>query len=89
MQGAGESALFVPAVPGVAVGLDERWLQRRGLEAARSLALRAVETHQIVEVLDTAGTPELDYPLLAARRRPGAVAVTPLAVEDTVVGVLG
>ena len=84
-----DSALFVPAVPGVAVGLDERWLQRQGLAAAQSLALRAVEAHQIVEVLDTARTPELDYPLLAGGRRPGAVAVTPLAVEDTVVGVLG
>src|SRR5918911_3316611 len=84
-----ESALFVPAVPSVAVGLDEHWLQRQGLEAAQSLALRAVEAHQIVEALDTARTPELDYPLLAGGRRPGAVAVAPLEVEDTVVGVLG
>jgi signal transduction histidine kinase len=84
-----ESALFVPAVPSVAVGLDEHWLQRQGLEAAQSLALRAVEAHQIVEALDTTRTPELDYPLLAGGRRPGAVAVAPLEVEDTVVGVLG
>src|SRR5437763_5362672 len=83
-----ESARFVPAVPSVAAGLDERWLQRQGLEAAQSLALRAVEAHQIVEALDTAGTPELDYPLLAGGRRPGAVAVAPLEVEDAVVGVL-
>ena len=33
-----ESGLFVPTTPSVAVGLDERWLQRQGLEAARSLA---------------------------------------------------
>jgi GAF domain-containing protein len=84
-----ESALFVPAVPSVAAGLDERWLERQGLAAAQSLALRALEAHQIVEVLDTARTPELDYPLLAGGRRPGAVAVAPLEVEDTVVGVLG
>jgi signal transduction histidine kinase len=84
-----ESALFVPAVPGVAVGLDERWLQQQGLVAAQSLALRTVEARKIVDVLDTARTPELDYPLLARGRRPGAVAVAPLEVEDTVVGVLG
>jgi signal transduction histidine kinase len=84
-----ENALFVPTAPSVVVGLDERWLQRQGLEAAQSLALRAVEAHQIVEVLDTARTPELDYPLLAGGRRPGAVAVAPLEIEDTVVGVLG
>src|SRR5437763_4619348 len=84
-----ESARFVPTVPSGAVGLDERWLQRQGLEAAQSLALHAVEVHHIVEVLDTAGTPERDYPLLAGGRRPGAVAVAPLAVEATVVGVLG
>jgi signal transduction histidine kinase len=84
-----ENALFVPAVPSVVVGLDERWLQRQGLAAVQSLALRALEAHQIVEALDTASTPELDYPLLAGGRRPGAAAVVPLAVEDTVVGVLG
>ena len=84
-----ENALFVPAVPSVAVGLDERWLQRQGLAAVQCLALRAVEAHQIVEALDTARTPELDYPLLAGGRRPGAAAVAPLEVEDTVVGVLG
>src|SRR5881227_370304 len=65
-----ESALFVPTVPSVAAGLDERWLHRQGLAAAQSLALHAVEAHQIVEVLDTAGTPGLDYPLLAGGRRP-------------------
>src|SRR5919204_595508 len=58
-----ESALFVPAVPSVAVGLDEHWLQRQGLGAAPTPALRAVEAHQIVEALNTACTPELDYPL--------------------------
>src|SRR5919202_1737042 len=84
-----ESAMFMPAVPSVAAGLDERWLQRQGLVAAQSLALRAVEARKIVDVLDTARTPELDYPLLARGRRPGAVAVAPLEVEDTVVGVLG
>ena len=72
-----ESALFVPAVPSVAVGLDERWLQRQGLDAAQSLALRAVEAHQIVAALDTACTPGLDYPLLAGGRRPGTRAGAP------------
>src|ERR671932_614711 len=56
-----ESAMFMPAVPSVAAGLDERWLQRQGLVAAQSLALRAVEARKIVDVLDTARTPELDY----------------------------
>jgi hypothetical protein len=32
-----EQARFVPTVPSVAVGLDERWLHRSGLEAAQSL----------------------------------------------------
>ena len=32
--------LFVPAVPSVAAGLDERWLQRQGLEGAQELARR-------------------------------------------------
>src|ERR687883_526261 len=84
-----ESALFVPAVPSGAVGLDEHGLQQQGLAAVQSLALRAAEAHQIVEALNTTRTPEFDYPLLAGGRRPGAVAVAPLEVEDTVVGVLG
>ena len=84
-----ENALFVPAVPSVAVGLDERWLQRQGLEAAQSLALRAVEAHEIVEVLDTASTPELTFPPLAGGRRPGAAGAVPLEVQGSVVGVLG
>src|SRR5918911_639540 len=84
-----ESALFVPAVPSGAVGLDEHGLQQQGLAAVQSLALRAAEAHQIVEALDTTRTPEFDYPLLAGGRRPGAVAVAPLEVEDMVLGVLG
>ena len=35
-----ERTLFVP---NGAVGLDERWLQRQGLQAAQSLAQRAVD----------------------------------------------
>ena len=81
--------LFVPVVPSVAIGLDDGWLQQQGLTATRSLGLRAVETHYIVEVRDTAATPDLDYPLLAGGRRPGAVAVAPLEIDGAVVGVLG
>ena len=83
-----ENALFVPVVPSVAVGLDESWLQRQGLEAAQSLALSAVEAHDVVDVRDTATTPDLDYPQLAGGRRPGAVAAAPLEIEGSVVGVL-
>src|SRR5690349_10312993 len=38
-----DSDLFVPTTPSVAVGLDNRWLQRQGLDAARSLAMRAAD----------------------------------------------
>jgi PAS domain S-box-containing protein len=81
--------LFVPAVPSVAIGLDERWLQRQGLEAAQSLALRAVEAGDVVEVLDTAMTPNLDFPMLVGQQRPGSVCVAPLEVDGAVIGVLG
>ncbi len=81
--------LFVPTVPSVAVGLDERWLQRQGLPAAQSLAGRALQAGDIVAVHDTASTPELEFPLLAGGRRPGAVAAVPLGVPEQIQGVLG
>lgn len=80
---------FVPAVPSVAPGLDERWLQGRGLEAAQSLAAQAMQARAVREVLDTATTPDLQFPLLAGGWRPGSVCVTPLDVEGRTVGVLG
>ncbi len=79
---------FMPTVPSGAVGLDEQWLQRRGLSAVQSLALQAVAQHDVVDVPDTATTPDLDFPLLSHGRRPGAVGVVPMYIEDTVVGAL-
>src|SRR5438128_914888 len=61
----GETARFVPAVPSVTVGLDERWLRGQGLDAAQSLERRAVEARDVVEVLDTASMPGVAVPLLA------------------------
>jgi signal transduction histidine kinase len=83
-----DADLFVPVVPSVAEGLDEAWLQRQGLPAAQSVALRAVQSGDILEIDDTATLPDLEFPLLAGKRRPAALGVTPLAVEGTVVGVL-
>lgn len=83
-----ERGLFVPTRPSVAMGLDERWLQRQGLEAAQTLALRAVEARDIVDLTDTAAEPELEFPLLAGGRRPGAVSVAPLQADEEAVGVL-
>ena len=83
-----ERSLFVPAVPSVAQGLDERWLQRQGLEAAQTLAARALQAHDVLEVLDTASTPDLEYPLLAGRAGPGAVCAVPLEAEGTPVGIV-
>jgi signal transduction histidine kinase len=80
--------LFVPTVPSVALGLDERWLQRQGLHAAQALAGRAMAALDLVEVRDTAQTPELEFPLLAGARRPGAVAAVPLIALEQVQGVL-
>lgn len=83
-----EADRFVPVVPSVAVGLDERWLQRQGLAALQTLAQQAVAAREVVAAPDTAGTPALDLPLLAGGRRPGAVAVAPLTSDGTVVGTL-
>src|SRR5579864_3808087 len=43
-----EQDLFVPAVPSVAVGLDERWLQRQGLEGAQSVAREAMAARDVI-----------------------------------------
>lgn len=83
-----QSGLFVPTMPSVAVGLDERWLQRQGLEAARTLAMHSANSHEVAIISDTATTPELDFPLLSSGRRPGAVSAAPLEVDGVVVGVL-
>jgi signal transduction histidine kinase len=83
-----DANLFVPVVPTVAEGLDEAWLQRQGLPAAQSVALRAVQSGDILEIGDTAALPDEEFPLLAGKQRPAALSVTPLEVEGTVVGVL-
>ena len=81
-------ALFEPVTPSVAVGLDKSWSRRQGLPAARSLAARALETGDIVEVRDTAVMPEIEFPRLRGGQRPGSVQVAPLHVEGQFVGVL-
>jgi PAS domain S-box-containing protein len=81
-------ARFVPTSPSVAVGLDERWLQRQGLEAAQALALRAMDARGVLDVQDTVVTPELEFPLLVGGRRPGAICVAPLLSEGNMLGVL-
>ncbi len=83
-----ERAVFVPAVPSVAVGLDERWLQRQGLDGAQLLALRAVDAGVPVQILDQASLPAVDLPLLQGGARPVALCVAPLIVEDRAVAVI-
>lgn len=83
-----ENGRFMPTAPGVAVGLDERWLQRQGLEAAQTLAERAAGTRDITMLLDTATAPDLEFPLLTGGRRPMAVCAAPLEVAGSVVGVI-
>jgi signal transduction histidine kinase len=82
-----ERRIFQPAEPGGAVGLDERW-PRPGLEDARALARRAAEAQEVVDVPDTTAVPEMDLPLLAGERRPGALWVAPLASQGGLLGVL-
>ena len=83
-----QSGLFEPVTPSVAVGLDETWSGKQGLPAAQSLAARALDTGDIVEVRDTAAVPEMEFPRLRGGQRPGSVRVAPLQVEGQSVGVL-
>ncbi len=84
-----QQAMFVPVVPSVALGLDERWLQRQGLEGMQRLARRAVDAQAIVELRDTAGgEPGSDLPVLAGGEQPRAVRVLPLTFEGEVLGAL-
>ncbi len=82
-----ESEHFEPIVSHVVIGVDEHWPQLH-LTGIRTLFQRAVETRDIVEVPDTNMVSDGDDPLLAGGRRPGAVAVAPVTIEGTVVGVL-
>lgn len=68
-----EQDLFMPAVPSVAVGLDERWLQRQGLEGAQLLARQATEARDVLVVPATAPLPEQELPQLAGQRPVAAV----------------
>jgi PAS domain S-box-containing protein len=83
-----ELGVFEPVMPRVAVGLDATWPRSQGLPAAQSLAARALETGEIVEVRDTAAVPGMEFPRLRGGARPGAVRVAPLQVEGHFVGVL-
>jgi signal transduction histidine kinase len=82
-----ERRIFQPTGPGIAIGLDERW-PCHGLEGARALARWAAEAQAVVDVPDTTALPEMDLPLLAGERRPGALWVAPLASEGELLGVL-
>jgi GAF domain-containing protein len=80
--------VFKPVTPSVAVGLDDTWPRSPGLPAAQSLAARALETGDLVEVRDTAAVPGMEFPRLRGGLRPGSVRVAPLQMEDQCVGVL-
>ena len=83
-----EQDLFLPAVPSVAVGLDERWLQRQGLEGAQVLARQAARAQDVLVAPDQVPLPDLDVPLLAGPRPVVALCAAPLMSEGGVVGVV-
>jgi signal transduction histidine kinase len=79
---------FVPAVPSVAAGLDEKWLQRQGLDGAQELARRSIaDDDMLVEKVDTSTT-EARLPFLAGGMQPALVHVLPLRADRDVVGAL-
>jgi signal transduction histidine kinase len=83
-----ERSVFFPTAPSVAIGLDERWLQRQGLEAAQELARRAGKERLQLDLKD-AGLPiDLELPRLADTRLPRTVGVLPLHLDDTLLGAL-
>jgi len=79
---------FRPSVPSVALGLDERWLRREGLEGAQALAQQAAAAHDLVAISETAATPVSALPSLAQGQRPAAACAIPLVAQGTNVGVL-
>jgi signal transduction histidine kinase len=81
-----ERDVFVPVVPSVAIGLDESWLQRQGLDGVQALAQRAA-ARDVLFIPDAAATPAPNLPALAGDRRPGAVCALPLALDDDVIAV--
>ncbi len=83
-----ETGEFRPSVPSVALGLDERWLRREGLEAAQALAQQAAAAHDLVEISQTAAMLASDLPYLAEGQRPAAACALPLVAEGAIIGVL-
>jgi signal transduction histidine kinase len=83
----GETGHFVPTVPRVAVGLDERWLRREGLEAAQALARQAAEAHDLVEVSEMDGAASA-LPFLESGLRPASACAVPLEGNEGVIGVV-
>jgi len=79
---------FRPSVPSVALGLDERWLRREGLEGAQALAQQAAAAHDLVAISETAAPPVAGLPSLAQGQRPAAACAIPLVAQGTSVGVL-
>jgi len=80
--------VFVPAPGDSAVGLDERWLQRQGLEATQALATQACAVGTVVDLsLSTSTTPgALNLPFLTSGQRPRGVYSIPLRGPATVLG---
>ena len=83
-----EQDLFVPTIPRVAEGLDDRWHHSQGLAAAQALARRAVEAHAVLNLTNMATAADLEFPLLAGGLRPGAACAAPLEVNGELVGAL-
>ncbi|GAC1432106.1 MAG: hypothetical protein NVSMB65_05690 [Chloroflexota bacterium] len=83
-----ETGEFRPHVPSVALGLDQRWLRREGLEAAQVLAQQAAAARDLVALPQTAATPASELPYLAGGQRPAAACALPLVAEGAVIGVL-
>src|ERR1019366_5699806 len=83
-----ELGTYIPTVPSVAEGLDEGWLQRRGLPGVQDIAWRADKAGDAVIIENTALEPDLDLPLLQGLRRPGAVCASPLRANGSQLGVL-
>jgi signal transduction histidine kinase len=83
-----ERATFFPATPSVAVGLDERWLQRQGLEAAQELARRAGKECLDLDLVDAVPAADLELPRLTGAQPLHTVNVVPLVLDDTLVGAI-
>jgi signal transduction histidine kinase len=82
-------AVFVPTIPPVARGLDERWLQREGLAAMQALARHATAARSTLHLDDSASNADFALPSLASGEPLRAARVLPNSAGDgEVLGVL-